>query len=360
MWKRAAARLEYLALVAELGSVLSAHDVALDLRGRVDAHRFQQLGLLVTDGVRVERARHLHAEVGEHLEHVVLHHVAQHAGAVVVAAPPLHVDGLGHVELDVVDEVLVPQRLEHAVAEAEGQEILHRLLAEVVIDPVDLVLVPVGEHVAVQLQRGGQVGAERLLDDDPLPAGAVLEAGLVQLLADQAEEAGRGGEVEEGVAARLVFRVEPGDLGLERLVGAEVIEAGRDVVKTADEIVPGGLIEGVTRVELLDVVAEPRAERLGRERVHGRAQQREAVGQQAVTGEVVERRHQQALGQVARGAEDEHHARLARRTGGIRIRAAGSHHLGLIAHVRSSLRAASPSRVHAARPRDAARVSRLA
>ncbi len=285
----------------------------------------------------VERARHLHAEVGEHLEHVVLHHVPQHARAVVVAAPPLDVDGLGHVELDVVDEVLVPERLEHAVGEAEGQEVLHRLLAEVVIDPIDLVLLPVGEHLPVELERGGQVGAERLLDDDAFPAGAVLEAGAVQLLAEQAEEARRRGEVEEDVAAALVLGVEPGHLGLERLEGAEVVEAGRQVVEAADQVVPRRLVEGMTGVELLDVLAEPGAEGVGRERVHRRAQQREALAQQAVAGEVVERRHQQALGQVAGGAEDEHHARLAGGAGGLRLRTAGAHDLGSIAHVAASL-----------------------
>ena len=112
---------QHLAAVVHLGAVLAAHHVAAHLLRRVDAHGLQQLGLLVADGVGLEGARHLHAEIGQHLEHVVLHHVAQHAGGVVVAAAALDVDRLRDVELDVVDVVLVPQRLEHAVAEAEGQ-----------------------------------------------------------------------------------------------------------------------------------------------------------------------------------------------------------------------------------------------
>ena len=262
---------------------------------------------------------------------MVLHHVAQHARAVVVAAAALDVHRLGDVELDVVDEVLVPERLEHAVAEAERYEILDRLLAQVVIDPVDLVLVPVGEDVRVELQRRGQVGPEGLLHDDPLPAGAVLESGLVQLLAQQAEEAGRGGEVEEDVAADVVLAVQRGHLGLELLERAGVVARPR-VVEAADQLVPHRLVEGLAGVEALDVLAHPLAERLRRQRVHGGAQQREVVGQQAVAGEVVERRHQQPLGEVAGGAEDQEHARLARGIGAVRVHAATSQDMGVMIH----------------------------
>ena len=54
---------------------------------------------------------------------------------------------LGHVDLHVIDEVAIPDRLEQAVGEAERQDVLRRLLAEEVIDAEDLLL---GEHL-VQL-----------------------------------------------------------------------------------------------------------------------------------------------------------------------------------------------------------------
>ena len=153
-----------------------------------------------------------------------------------------------------------------------GQEVLYRLLAEVVIHPVDLVLAPVTEHVPVERERRGQIGAERLLHDDALPAPAVLEPRLVQLGAQQTEEARRGGEVEEHVAAGLIARIETGHLGLEGLEGGEVVEPGRDVMEASDQVVPRPLIELVARVELLDVLAHPRTEGLRGERVHRGAQ----------------------------------------------------------------------------------------
>ena len=49
-------------------------------------------------------------------------------------------EGLGHVDLDVVDVLPVPDRLEQAVGESERQDVLRRLLAQEVVDPEDLVL----------------------------------------------------------------------------------------------------------------------------------------------------------------------------------------------------------------------------
>ena len=66
-------------------------------------------------------------------------------GVLVVAGAGLDPDRLGHRDLDVVDELAVPDRLEDPVREAEREHVLDRLLAEVVVDPEDLVLLEVLE-----------------------------------------------------------------------------------------------------------------------------------------------------------------------------------------------------------------------
>ena len=50
-------------------------------------------------------------------------------------------DVLGRGDLDVVDVVAVPDRLEQPVGEAEREHVLDGLLAQVVVDAEDLVLV---------------------------------------------------------------------------------------------------------------------------------------------------------------------------------------------------------------------------
>ena len=72
---------------------------------------------------------------------MVLHHVAQRAGLLVVAGPRADAFRLGDGDLHVIDVLLVEQRLEEAVGEPQDQDVLDRFLAEVVIDPEDLPLV---------------------------------------------------------------------------------------------------------------------------------------------------------------------------------------------------------------------------
>ena len=70
---------------------------------------------------------------------MVLHHVAKGPGAVVEGpAAAFHAHGLSGGDLHVIDILPVQQRLEDRVAEAEGQQVLYRLLAEVMVDAVDL------------------------------------------------------------------------------------------------------------------------------------------------------------------------------------------------------------------------------
>ena len=96
---------------------------------------------MVADHVGVHRPGGLHRRHAEQLEHVVLHHVAQRAGLLVVARAGADPFLLGHGDLDVVDVLLVPERLEDRVAEPHDHDVLDGLLAEVVVDPEDLSLV---------------------------------------------------------------------------------------------------------------------------------------------------------------------------------------------------------------------------
>ena len=78
--------------------------------------------------------RLLHRGQRQQLQQVVLDHVAGRADAVVVPGPAADPDVLGHGDLHVVDVAAVPDRLVHLVGEAQRQDVLHRLLAEVVVD----------------------------------------------------------------------------------------------------------------------------------------------------------------------------------------------------------------------------------
>ena len=112
-----------------------------DAVGRDGPHGAQHLELLVAHGVGVEGHRRLHGDQREQLHEVRLDHVAQGPGLFVVRAAVLHAQRLGGGDLHVVHVAAVPDGLEDAVGEAQHQEVLHRLLGEVVVDAVHLPLV---------------------------------------------------------------------------------------------------------------------------------------------------------------------------------------------------------------------------
>src|SRR4030095_4448474 len=111
---------------------------------------------------------------------MILHDVADRASLLVELATPLDAKALGHRDLDVLHVAPVPDRLEERVGEAEDEDVVDRLLAEVVVDAEDRRLREYRVQDAVQLLRRSEIAAERLLDDHTCLIGA---ARLRQLLA---------------------------------------------------------------------------------------------------------------------------------------------------------------------------------
>src|SRR3954451_23259335 len=240
---------------------------------------------------------------------MVLEDVADCAGVLVVAGPGLDADRLGHRHLDVVDELAIPDRLEDPVREAEREHVLHGLLAEVVVDPEDLLLAEVLEQGRGQLLRRLEVVAERLLDHEARPAAIVSP--LAERLDDRGESGRRHGEVEDAVAPELLLLVKLAERVVELVLAAGVGEVGRNVVQLRRELVPGVLAERVARVLLdrrLHVLPKGVVVALRARDAHDC----EARRQQAADGERIERRHQLLVGEVAGGAEDHERAGIGR------------------------------------------------
>ena len=193
------------------GGVLPARGAGREVGGQ--PHRREHLLLLRAQALGVEGDRLLHRGERHQLQEVVLDDVARGADAVVVAGAAADADVLGHGDLHVVDVVGVPDRLEHLVGEAQRQQVLHRLLAEVVVDAEDRVG---GEDVlddGVELARRLQVVAERLLDDDPppRPRRRVESPERSSCWQTVANDERRDRQVEGVVAAGAALLVELGD-----------------------------------------------------------------------------------------------------------------------------------------------------
>lgn len=60
--------------------------------------------------------------------------------------------------------VAVPCSVEELVTESENEDVLDHLLAEIVVDTEDLLLLPVRSQSLLQIARARKILAERLLD----------------------------------------------------------------------------------------------------------------------------------------------------------------------------------------------------
>src|SRR6267142_2803790 len=134
----------------------------------------ENFSLLVADCISLKRCRRFHRGQTEKLHKVIRNHVAQRARSIEVSAALLHADGFGIGDLHVIDVATVPDGLENSVVEPEDHDVLYGLLAEVMIDAVDLIFVQHTFDLAVQSLSRLQIVSERLLDYNTSPAPLLL------------------------------------------------------------------------------------------------------------------------------------------------------------------------------------------
>jgi hypothetical protein len=106
---------------------------------------------------------------------VILDHIPQDPGGIVIAGPGPNAFGLRHGDWHMVNIVVVPDGFKARVGEAEDQHVLDRLFPQVVIDAVELLLTDDLEQLAIQRTCGHGIMPKRLFDNNPPPAAGALE-----------------------------------------------------------------------------------------------------------------------------------------------------------------------------------------
>src|ERR1700722_2081761 len=112
-------------------------------------YRFEDLDLFVTQRLAVGSCRRLHRQIGQHLKQVVLNHVTNGPRPVVKRPAALDAEILRHGDLNTTHELTVPKRFQERICEAEEHHVIYRPLAEVVVDPEDMIFVKSGEQYPV-------------------------------------------------------------------------------------------------------------------------------------------------------------------------------------------------------------------
>ena len=149
-----------------------------------------------------------HQDQRHGLHQMVLHHVFHGAGGVVVGRPAFEGEAFQPADVDPFDVHGVPDRLEDPVEEPQGDDPADELAGQEVVDPEDHRLGQLDAQDLVEVPRGGQVGAEGLLDRDRV-RGAQL--GDRQCRQHRGEQARRQREVDQRV--RMIAADQPADLG---------------------------------------------------------------------------------------------------------------------------------------------------
>ena len=148
----------------------------------------KNLHLLVAQRIRVHARGWLHRKKTNHLQQVILDHVANRAGFVVKLAAPLNAERFRHGDLDAVDVVAIPDRLEKGIGKAEDQQILDGFLTQIMVDSKNGKFGKYRKQDGVERARRSKVVAERLFDDYARAAGAIR---LAQCFDDGTEQARR-------------------------------------------------------------------------------------------------------------------------------------------------------------------------
>ena len=274
------------------GAVLAPHGETLDIRPDDGAQRLQDLDLLVADGAGLQHVRRLDGEEGEELHEMVLHHVAHMPGLVVIAGTLLQPHRLGDGDLDMVDVAARPGALEQRVGEPQDEQVLHRLLAEIMVDPVGSAFRQDARDGIVDRPRRGKVAAERLLQDDARCRRQ--DIGLGEVLADRDEQVGRGREIEGVDTLALAQRLLQSLVGfrlqrIEHHHGQAAQEGLNLILRDALFIeAPGDLLRQALDILLLADDGEDAA----------------LFGQDALAVALGQRREELAQGEIAARAED--------------------------------------------------------
>lgn len=201
-----------------------------------------------------------------------------------------------------VDLIVAPHRLQQGVGEAQGHQVLHGFLAQVVVDAKYLVFF---EHCANRFVDGGGRGqrvADRLFQHDA--RFGVGQACVTQVVGNRYEQVGSGGQVENARQPARFAQVarQAAEVGALRCIHGEVVEArGKALPYVFVEVIAGNLRPAMAFCELEVFVTAYVAA--------GEGDDAYRVVQARLAIQVIERREEFVQGQIAGATEHQNVAR---------------------------------------------------
>src|SRR6476660_8968965 len=113
---------------------------------------------------------------------MVLNHVPQSPGFLIIGAAAFYADRLGSRDLYLANVAAIPQRLENTVTESKCKNVLDGFLAQVVIDSIDFVFLEYFLQRGIERPSRVKIITERLFHNDAPPTSAVLKLRIANAL----------------------------------------------------------------------------------------------------------------------------------------------------------------------------------
>src|SRR6266700_8233077 len=93
----------------------------------------KHLDCLIANGITMQASRSLHGQKSHHLKHVVLDHVPDRSSGIVKFPSPFNAELFRHGDLDTLNVIPVPDRLQEAVGDAKEKKIEDGFFAKVMV-----------------------------------------------------------------------------------------------------------------------------------------------------------------------------------------------------------------------------------
>src|SRR5262249_24437588 len=143
------------------------------------------------------------------LGQVVLHHVTDSAGLLIIGAAVFNAEIFRDCNLDALHRIPIPQGFEYWIGKTKRQQILYRLFAQVMIDAIDLGFIEVTVQERIQCASGPEVMPEWLFKDDTHPAMTLEESGPIEVFNRCRHCCGREREIEHTVLRQISGDLQP-------------------------------------------------------------------------------------------------------------------------------------------------------
>ena len=97
---------------------------------------------------------------------MVLHHIAHRTRLIIIPPAPTDTNGFGNGDLNVINELRIPQRFKQHVAKPHSHQVLNCFFAQIVINAINLIFAEMFGQGCVQGTRGFQILAKGFFNND--------------------------------------------------------------------------------------------------------------------------------------------------------------------------------------------------